>query len=52
MRREGFEFAVSRPQVIVRQNGGEVEEPFEVLNIDIDEAHQGKVMESLGDRKG
>ena len=52
MRREGFEFAVSRPQVIVRQNGDEVEEPFEVLNIDIDEAHQGKVMESLGDRKG
>ena len=52
MRREGFEFAVSRPQVIVRQNGDEVEEPFEVLNIDIEEAHQGKVMESLGDRKG
>ena len=52
MRREGFEFAVSRPQVIVRQKGDEVEEPFEVLNIDIDEAHQGKVMESLGDRKG
>ena len=52
MRREGFEFAVSRPQVIVRQNGDKVEEPFEVLDIDIDEAHQGKVMESLGDRKG
>ena len=52
MRREGFEFAVSRPQVITRQVGEQIEEPFEVLNIDIEEVHQGKVMESLGDRKG
>ena len=52
MRREGFEFAVSRPQVITRQIGEQIEEPFEVLNIDIEEVHQGKVMESLGDRKG
>ena len=51
MRREGYEFAVSRPQVIVREKDGLEEEPFEILTVDVEESHQGKVMESLGDRK-
>jgi GTP-binding protein len=51
MRREGYEFAVSRPQVIVREKDGVQEEPFEILTVDVEESHQGKVMESLGDRK-
>ena len=51
MRREGYEFAVSRPQVILRDNDGQLEEPFELLTVDLEEAHQGKVMESLGERK-
>ena len=51
MRREGYEFAVSRPQVIVREKDGLQEEPFEILTVDVEESHQGKVMESLGDRK-
>lgn len=52
MRREGFELAVSRPQVIYREIDGAVHEPFETLTLDIEEQHQGKVMESLGDRRG
>ena len=52
MRREGFELAVSRPQVIYREIDGVVHEPFETLTLDIEEQHQGKVMESLGDRRG
>ena len=52
MRREGFELAVSRPQVIYREIDGVVHEPYETLTIDIEDAHQGKVMESLGDRRG
>ena len=51
MRREGYEFAVSRPQVILRDNDGQLEEPFELLTVDLEETHQGKVMESLGERK-
>ena len=51
MRREGYEFAVSRPQVILRENDGREEEPFELLTVDVEENHQGKVMESLGARK-
>jgi GTP-binding protein len=51
MRREGYELAVSRPQVIVRDNNGLMEEPFEQLTVDVEEIHQGKVMESLGDRR-
>ncbi len=51
MRREGYEFAVSRPQVVIRDNEGQPEEPFELLTVDVEEAHQGKVMESLGERK-
>ncbi|MDP6185624.1 MAG: translational GTPase TypA [Pseudomonadales bacterium] len=52
MRREGFELAVSRPRVIYREIDGVVHEPFETLTLDIEEQHQGKVMESLGDRRG
>jgi GTP-binding protein len=52
MRREGYEVAVSRPQVIFREVEGRTEEPYEMLIIDVEEQHQGKVMESLGDRRG
>ncbi|MEQ9451420.1 MAG: translational GTPase TypA [Pseudomonadales bacterium] len=53
MRREGYEMAVSRPQVIFHENDdGTIEEPYEILSLDIEEQHQGKVMESLGDRRG
>jgi GTP-binding protein len=51
MRREGFELAVSRPQVILKEVDGETMEPFETLVIDIDERHQGGVIEELGFRK-
>ena len=52
MRREGFELAVSRPQVIFREVDGVMQEPYETLILDIEDEHQGKVMESLGDRRG
>ncbi len=52
MRREGYEVAVGRPRVITRTVDGMVEEPYEVLTADIDEAHQGPVMESLAGRRG
>jgi GTP-binding protein len=51
MRREGYELAVSRPQVLTRLVNGEVHEPFEALTVDIEEAHQGAVMEALGGRR-
>ena len=51
MRREGFEIAVSRPEVIIREVDGKLEEPFEAVTIDVEEAHQGSVMERLGERK-
>lgn len=51
MRREGFELAVSRPEVIIREVDGVKEEPFENLTVDIEEQHQGAVMEKLGLRK-
>jgi GTP-binding protein len=51
MRREGYELAVSRPQVITRLVNGEVQEPYEALTVDIEEAHQGAVMEGLGERR-
>jgi GTP-binding protein len=51
MRREGFELAVSRPQVITKMVDGEMHEPYESLVIDIDEQHQGGVIEELGKRK-
>lgn len=52
MRREGYELAVSRPEVIVREVNGEWEEPYEQLTVDVEEQHQGPVMEKLGERRG
>ncbi|OOE97057.1 GTP-binding protein TypA [Salinivibrio sp. MA351] len=52
MRREGFELAVSRPEVIIKEENGEKFEPFETVTIDVLEEHQGGVMESIGLRKG
>lgn len=52
MRREGFELAVSRPEVIIKEIDGQLMEPVEQLVVDIEEPHQGGVMEKLGIRKG
>ena len=52
MRREGYELAVSRPEVIVREIDGELCEPYEQLTVDVEEQHQGAIMEKLGDRRG
>lgn len=52
MRREGYEIAVSRPEVIIREIDGELQEPFETLTIDCEEEHQGSIMEQIGLRKG
>lgn len=52
MRREGYELAVGRPQVIVRGEGDAREEPYEQLTVDIEDQHQGAVMEALGTRRG
>jgi GTP-binding protein len=52
MRREGYELAVSRPEVIFREVDGEVCEPYEQLTVDVEEQHQGSLMEALGARKG
>ncbi len=52
MRREGYEVAVSRPEVIYRQLDGAREEPYEQLVVDVEETHQGGVMEALGMRRG
>ncbi|MDY6926993.1 MAG: translational GTPase TypA [Pseudomonadota bacterium] len=51
MRREGYELAVSRPEVILKEEDGQVLEPFETLTIDCEEQHQGSIMEQLGLRK-
>jgi len=51
MRREGYELAVGRPEVIFREVDGNVEEPFEDLMLDINDGHQGSTMEELGLRK-
>ncbi|MBB3275257.1 MULTISPECIES: translational GTPase TypA [unclassified Pseudoxanthomonas] len=51
MRREGFELAVSRPEVIIKEIDGQLMEPVEQLVVDIEEVHQGGVMEKLGTRK-
>ena len=52
MRREGYEMAVGRPRVVNKTINGEVCEPYELLTVDVEEEHQGGVMESLGLRKG
>ena len=51
MRREGYELAVSRPEVIIREIDGVKMEPFENVTVDIEESSQGKVMEALGERR-
>ena len=52
MRREGYELAVSRPEVIIKEIDGQLMEPVEQLVVDVEEQHQGGVMEKLGIRKG
>ncbi|MFI3195202.1 MAG: translational GTPase TypA [Methylococcaceae bacterium] len=52
MRREGYELGVSRPEVIIKEIDGEKCEPFETVTIEVEEIHQGSVMEKLGERKG
>ncbi len=52
MRREGFEMAVSRPEVIFREIDGQICEPYEQLTVDMDETSQGAIMQALGERRG
>jgi GTP-binding protein len=52
MRREGYELAVGRPRVITRTIDGALHEPYEMLTLDVDEGHQGPIMESLAVRRG
>ena len=52
IRREGYEFQVSRPTVIFKEEKGQKLEPYEELTIDVSEEHMGKVIENLGSRKG
>lgn len=52
MRREGYELAISRPEVITKKVGEDIHEPYEFLSIDVASEHQGKVMELLGPRGG
>ena len=52
MRREGYELGVSRPEVIFKEVDGEIHEPYEFVVLDLDEQHQGGVMERMGERKG
>ncbi len=52
MRREGYELGVSRPEVIIREINGEKQEPYEQVTVDIEEGHQGGVMQKLGERGG
>jgi GTP-binding protein len=51
MRREGYELAVSRPRVVTKDVAGVKHEPFEILTVDVEEQHQGTVMEALGGRR-
>lgn len=52
MRREGYELAVGRPRVLLKEVDGVKQEPYEMLTVDVEEEHQGAVMEELGRRKG
>ncbi len=52
MRREGYELAVSRPRVVIKEINGEKQEPYEMLTVDVEEANQGAIMEALGARRG
>ncbi|MGB2105308.1 MAG: translational GTPase TypA, partial [Glaciecola sp.] len=51
MRREGYELAVSRPEVILKEEDGVLMEPFETMTVDLQEEHQGSIIEQLGLRK-
>jgi GTP-binding protein len=52
MRREGYELAVSKPEVILKEIDGEIQEPYEMLTLEIEQNHQGAIMEELGLRRG
>jgi len=52
MRREGYELAVSRPRVVIKEINGEKQEPYEMLTLDVEQTNQGAVMEALGARRG
>jgi GTP-binding protein len=52
MRREGYELGVSRPEVIIKEVDGELCEPYEFVTIEVEEVHQGTIMEKIGERKG
>ena len=52
MRREGYELAVSRPRVVIKEINGEKQEPYEMLTVDVEETNQGTIMEALGARRG
>ena len=52
MRREGYELAVSKPRVVFHDVGGERQEPVELVTADVEEQHQGGVMQALGERRG
>lgn len=52
MRREGYELAVSRPEVIIKEVAGELQEPYETLTLDVEEQNQGSVMEAIASRRG
>lgn len=52
MRREGYELAISKPEVILREEDGVLLEPYERVTLDIEENHQGAIMEKLGERRG
>ncbi len=52
MRREGYELGVSRPEVIIKEVDGEPCEPYEFVTIEVEEGHQGAIMEKMGERKG
>jgi len=51
MRREGFELGVSRPEVIQKEIDGQIQEPYEIVMIDVEEEHQGSIIEELGKRR-
>ncbi len=52
MRREGFEIAIAKPEVILREGNEGILEPYERLTVDVEENHQGTIMEKLGERRG
>jgi GTP-binding protein len=52
MRREDYELAICKPEVIMREENGEQLEPYERLTVDVEESHQGSIMEKLGERRG